>query len=482
MPGLRLNDPHAIRSPDLVSVRSAGIRSPSAGSPGSGGPGGPLLSVGSIVLHDTLRCDILRSPIAHLGSKSLAPGQPVFVMSRLTLQLRFVQVEPDHSKMSNARAGESPGGRGLLLDSNTSALEYVDGRIHLSTSMALPTGEQWGEPLHLADSLAGEAHYERIVSAGSALLHDLRTANINREENPKRRPTGGFLVRQAGAPVVGMLGSQWIDGEDGSRHTPITRSHDRHFSGMTSVSAPLEPIPEQSGGDSPSPSFSSAAYSPSLSHTAGGNGGCSHSHWEGEPSGSGSDEIIFHLRPIFRCSHCGIKPLQLLHSTSGSRAGHSTSTAVHRQNSPLSARTPTTASQLRGPQQSLPNKTYRAVCNLLSYHDPDERENIPDEFYAHFRIVFHFSDDRNYSSMPRDNEEPKPRTAAAAESPRFEKGCCRERHHVFQASIKIGKEADQKLRQKKELDFNDALARLEGKGNGGARYDRGIKGASSRSR
>lgn len=41
--------------------------------------------------------------------------------------------------------------------------------------------------------------------------------------------------------------------------------------------------------------------------------------------------------------------------------------------------------------------------------------------------------------------------------------CCPLREHIFRASIKIGKEGDAELQQKKEEDFSDALARLEGK-------------------
>lgn len=49
------------------------------------------------------------------------------------------------------------------------------------------------------------------------------------------------------------------------------------------------------------------------------------------------------------------------------------------------------------------------------------------------------------------------------DDPTQDDACCQLRQHIFRASIKIGKEGDAQLQQKKEEDFNDALARLEGK-------------------
>jgi hypothetical protein len=49
------------------------------------------------------------------------------------------------------------------------------------------------------------------------------------------------------------------------------------------------------------------------------------------------------------------------------------------------------------------------------------------------------------------------------DDPTQDDACCTLREHVFRASIKIGKEGDAQLQQKKEDDFTDALARLEGK-------------------
>jgi hypothetical protein len=290
--------------------------------------------------------------------------------------------------------------------------------------MALPEGELWGQPLHLADSLAGDAHYERIVRAGSALLEDLKTANENREDWPKPRPTGGFLVKDEGAPVVGMLGAQWVESEDMSKSAHRRRMHERAMSSMTSVSAPLEPIHEDSLA-------------------------CPNSHWEGEPSGSGTAEIIFQLRPLAKCGQCGIKPLQMLYAAGKKMSQHS-------------ARTPTALHHARS-MYTMPNKSFRLVCNLLSYYDAAAQDTVPDEFFAHFRIVFYLSDGLNY--MPsRQAGSPGPATPSSATSfNEQDKGCCGLRRHVFNASIKIGKEGDVKLRQKKEVDFNSALASLEGK-------------------
>ena len=365
-----------------------------------------FLSVGQVMLHDNLRCDILRSPIVHLGSsKSLMHGQPTFAMSRMTLQLQFVNIEPEPSNAN------SPYTR--------SALEYVDARIHLSSSMHLDDSEALPEPLHLADSLAGDKHYERILRAGTALLEDLKTANENREEHPKPSNTGGFLVREGGSPIVGMLGTQWLDGPDRfygkQSRPPGRRTHERNKSTSTVASAPLEPIYENS---------------------------CIASHWEGEPSGSGTETVVLQLRPLTKCPSCGTNPLQLLHAASKRAA------------TPSSARTPTS---LRSHEMQLvPNKAFKLVVNLLSY-DQDTADVVsssePSAFFAHFKISFYFTDDRAQVIVP-----------GRRKSHNHAKECCPLKRHNFSASIEIGKEGDAKLRQKKEVDFSDALAKLEGKG------------------
>ncbi|CAD6580258.1 MAG: hypothetical protein CYPHOPRED_001174 [Cyphobasidiales sp. Tagirdzhanova-0007] len=391
MPGLpRLNESRSAR------LATSPISNPALAS---------LISVGQIVLHDTLQCDILRSPIVHLGSKQLSHGQPAFASSRLTLQLRFLHVEPETSKADNL---------------SSSALEYIDARVHLSSSMHLQDGELYPEPLHLADCLAGAQHYERILRGGTGLLEDLKIANENREDYPKPSTTGGFLVRDGGSPVVGMLGAQWIDGPEkpyeGPKRTASRRKHERTISATSVASAPLEPIHEHSVT-------------------------CNASHWEGEPSGSGTEGIFFHLRPLSKCPSCGINPLQMLHATSKKAA------------TPSSARTPTSLHACN--MQLIPNKIFRLVVNLLSYDNATlEQDSVsaPDVFFAHFRVSFYFTDDR--ALFP----------PATSKNARVEKGCCPMRRHTFTASIEIGKEGDAQLRQKKEVDLNDALARLEGKG------------------
>ena len=353
-------------------------------------------------MHDTVRCDILRAPIVHLGARSLAPGQPTFAMSRLTLQLRFVKLDED----SKIRSRTDTTGTAAT----TAVLEYIDARIHLSDSMAIPQGADTdgrGEPLdflaplHLADALAGDQHYERIIRGGNALTSDLKTANENREESPKPRPTGGFIVKDGGAPVVGMLGATWQT-ETRSMRSSRTGRHVGIDSSITSASAPLEAIHEES---------------------------CSASHWTGDPSGSGTSDIVFQLCPLAKCSTCGVRPLHMVH------LGAKT---------PVSARTPTSlsAKTLSG---LVPNKSFRLVAHLLNMNN---EASHPEEFFAHVRIVFYFTDD----------DKPDKRDAAEGE-----KACCGLKKHVFTASIKIGKEGDAKLKQKKAVDFNDALARLEGK-------------------
>lgn len=296
-----------------------------------------LISVGSIALHDNLRCDILRSPIAILGSKSLISGQPTFSVSRLTIFMKFVAVEMDECD-TKLRATVMPPSEGQL--------EYVDARIEIRDSMYPNEAEYFNEPLHLADALAGDKHYERIIRAGTALTSDLKTANLNREECPKPRPTGGFIVKAECPPIVGQLGSQWLDVADMDRvlqpkraMSQVSNQHKRSGSSvsiLSNISAPMEVLSASSG--------------------------CSGSHWECEACGSGTEEIVFCLRPAQKCPVCSIRPLKLMHSNARPAHGDiKTSTAT-----------------------ALPNKAFKLVTHLLNMDDGQP----PDEFFAHFRIVF----------------------------------------------------------------------------------------------
>lgn len=297
-----------------------------------------LISVGSIALHDNLRCDILRRRIAILGSKSISAGQPVFAVSRLTIFMKFVPVELDASD-TKLRATVAPPSKGKL--------EYVDARIEFRDSMEPSESEYFNEPLHLADALGGDKHYERIVKAGISLTTDLRKANQIREEFPKARPTGGFIVKADFPPVVGQLGCRWLDETEADqslqpkRLTSQTQSnmHKRSasaFSTISNVSAPVVGLSKQTG--------------------------CTASHWECEPCGSGTSEIVYCLRPAQKCETCHARPLKILHSSpSGSRPDDTeTFTAT------------------------LPNKTFKLVVHLLNMDDGQ----VPEEFFAHFRIVF----------------------------------------------------------------------------------------------
>lgn len=198
MPGIIRNSQATERLRESMVSSVSHSSSLSAGST----PTGNLISVGSIQLHDNLRCDILRTSISVLGSKSLTPGQPVFAVSRLTIFMKFVPVELDASD-TKLRATVAPPSSGKL--------EYVDARIEIRDSMQPSESEYFNEPLHLADALGGDKHYERIVKAGNALTSDLRKANQNREEYPKARPTGGFIVKADCPPIVGQLGHRWSD-------------------------------------------------------------------------------------------------------------------------------------------------------------------------------------------------------------------------------------------------------------------------------
>lgn len=296
-----------------------------------------LISVGSIALHDNLRCDILRSPISILGSKSLVSGQPTFATSRLSIYVKFVTVEMDESD-TKLRATVTPPSNGKL--------EYVDARIEIRDSMEPSESEYFNEPLHLADALAGDKHYERIVKAGTALTTDLRAANQNREDHPKPQPTGGFIVKSNCPPVIGQLGSQWVDTADMDRSLQPKRAmsqvHNQHkrsgsaFSILSNISAPAEGRSATSG--------------------------CGGSHWECEACGSGTGEIIFCLRPAQKCPTCSVRPLKLLHSSAKGSFTDNTSES----------------------RAVLPNKTLKLVTHLLNMDDGQP----PEEFFAHFRIVF----------------------------------------------------------------------------------------------
>ncbi|KAK9899068.1 hypothetical protein P389DRAFT_188377 [Cystobasidium minutum MCA 4210] len=387
MPGFRKSDAEA--SEHLrESVVSNGSSFSTRSGPMTGNPTN-LISVGSIALHDNLRCDILRSAISFLGSKRLASGQPSFATSRLSIFLKFVPVEMDEND-TKLRATVTPPSNGRL--------EYVDARVVLRDSMDPSEAEYFNEPLHLADALGGDKHYERIIKAGSALTTDLRTANVNREDHPKPRPTGGFIVKSECPPVVGQLGTTWIDSPDMERPLMPKRA--------------LSQVQNQHKRSESAVSILSNISAPTEARSA--TSGCNGSHWECEACGSGTGEIIFCLRPAQQCSACNIRPLKLLHS--------GTKLASNDKQSAL--------------KTILPNKTLKLVTHLLNMDDGQ----TPDEFFAHFRIVFYFTDDESQDDA-----------------------CCHLREHVFRASIKIGKEGDAELQQKKEVDFNDALARLEGK-------------------
>lgn len=297
-----------------------------------------LISVGSISLHDNLRCDILRSPITILGSKSLAPGQPVFAVSRLNIFMVFYPVEPDESD-TKLRATVAPPSNGQL--------EYVDARIEIRDSMEPSESKYFNQPLHLADALGGDKHYERIIKAGSALTTDLRKANQNREDFPKARPTGGFIVKADCPPIVGQLGYKMTEDVD--------------------VNRPLQPKRPSSHLHSSQHKRSASAFSTFSNISAPAEGrststGCAGSHWECEPCGSGTNEIIHCLRPVHKCDVCSIRPLKILH-------GSSTEPQLD---------TKTKSNQL------LPNKTFKLVAHLLNMDDGQP----PEEFFAHFRIVF----------------------------------------------------------------------------------------------
>lgn len=348
-----------------------------------------LLSIGSLVIHDSVRCEVLRSGIERIGPKSLAHGQPTFLMSRLTLQVQLVRIEEDERINSRSNVTGTA--------STSATLEYIDAQIHLSDSMALPDETSVG-PLYLVDALGGDKHYERILRGGTALCEDLKQANLNREERPKPRSTGGFLVKEGGAPIVGMLGAQWIDPPFNGARLRRTGRHGRTESSTTSASAPLEPVHESSTS-------------------------CTSCHWMGECSGSGTGIVTFQLCPVLKCATCGIRPLQMIHLASRKAAVPCTPTALLARSLDL-----------------LPNKAFKLVCHLLSM---DNEASQPEIFFAHVKIVFYFTDDK---------------TAGGAEG-----GCCHLRKHVFTASIEIGKEGDQKMKEKKKQDFEEALERLEGK-------------------
>ena len=357
---------------------------------GSSPSASSLLSIGSLIIHDSVRCDVLRSSIERIGPRSLAAGQPNFLMSRLTLQVQLTRIEEEDRINSRTNVTGT---------ANTSAtLEYIDAQIHLSDSMSLPEAIK-SEPLCLADALAGDKHYERIVRGGTALCTDLKQANMNREEQPKPRSTGGFIVKEGGAPIVGMLGAQWIDPSVNAVRNRRTGKHGRTESSTTSASAPLEPIHESSMS-------------------------CSTCHWVDECGGSGTGTITFQLCPSLKCSSCGIRPLQMVHLASKKGTVPRTPTALSARNLNL-----------------LPNKAFKLVCHLLSM---DNEASQPEVFFAHVRIVFYFTDDK---------------AAGGAEG-----GCCHLKKHVFTASIEIGKEGDQQVKEKKRTDFEEALDRLEGKG------------------
>lgn len=463
------------RLPNSSPLSSMPVPTRTSATSTEGGPATPAspavsisnyLSVGSVVMHDNVRCDILRSPIHLLGSKSLAPDHPSFAMSRLALLIRFVQLDAT----TNSVGKEVP---------TTSYLEYIDARIHLSDSMHPPAGDTYfDQPLHLSDSLsvsgnanmtstAESQNYERISRAGSALVEDLKRANENREECPKPRVTGGFIVKEGAAPVVGMLGAHWFDEQ--MRPSTARAFSVRSSSSASSVkSASSARLPGSTfpgrrplAGDDRIKSSSTAASAPlepiHESHSV-----CSASHWEGEPSGSGTEDIIFQLKPLTRCSKCGERPLSLIHIAAGTRKPANDSTT----------RTPTSLRanlQMLGNQTFLPVKSFKLLANLISMdNDPDPLE----EFFAHFKITFYFTDDRTLSTSGSSEDEKRDgeREAAGAidgldsnlSTPRPMR-CCVDGKHTFRASIKIGKEWDAKLKEKKDVDFGDALARLEGK-------------------
>lgn len=334
MPGLWKNSQatERLRESVISSVSHSSSRSV-----GSAAAPLNLISVGSIPLHDNLRCDILRTPISTLGSKSLVPDQPVFAVSRLTVFMRFVPVELDESD-TKLRATVAPPSNGKL--------EYVDARIEIRDSMEPSESEYFNEPLHLADALGGDKHYERIVKAGNALTTDLRKANQNREDYPKARPTGGFIVKTDCPPIVGQLGYRWCDYTEADHFLQPKRAmsqvHKQHkrsasaFSTISNISAPVE--------------------APSASN------GCAASHWECEPCGSGTSGIIYCLRPAPKCDVCNIRPLKLLHSSSKG-------SLLEKKGSPAS---------------TLPNKTFKLVAHLLNM----DAGQPPEEFFAHFRMAF----------------------------------------------------------------------------------------------
>jgi hypothetical protein len=299
-----------------------------------------LISVGSIALHDNLRCDILRSPISILGSRSLSPGQPLFAVSRLSLIIKFVPVELDASD-TKLRATVTPPTRGRL--------EYVDARVELADSREPADSDIFNEPLHLADALSGDKHYERIIKAGTALTTGLRKANQTREDFPKLRPTGGFIVKADSPPVVGQLGSQWLDPPEAERvqqsRSGILQTVKRHARSASAASHASTNSPSAEGRE--------------------GTATCSGSHWECEPCGSGTGEIIFCLRPALRCPLCSLRPLKLIHD------------AAPKSDTP----SPEDASAFI---QALPNKTLKLVTHLLNMDDGQ----VPEEFFAHFRIAF----------------------------------------------------------------------------------------------
>ena len=253
--------------------------------------------------------------------------------------MKFVQVELENCD-TKLRETVKPPSKGRL--------EYVDARVYLRDSMEPSDAEYFNESLYLADALSGDKHYERIVRSGTALTTDLKRANENREDFPKARATGGFIVKENSPPVVGQLGSQWLDpAEDDSGARPqraisqMQKKSNRSaatFSTATAASMPLEPIRH--------------AHPP-----------CTASHWECEPCGSGTGEIIFCLRPVNKCATCDLKPLRLIHS--------STSRCNSSENALAFA-------------QTVPNKTFKLVSHLLNMDDGRPLE----EFFAHFRIVF----------------------------------------------------------------------------------------------
>ncbi|KAL7010344.1 hypothetical protein EMMF5_000367 [Cystobasidiomycetes sp. EMM_F5] len=380
-----------------------------------------LISVGSIILHDALKCEVTRSPIALLPSKPLSSGQPAFAMSRLTLQLSFVTLTTDEAAWARTNHKLGPNG-------NSTYLEYVDARVALSSTMALPENEglPWSAPLCLADGLSGEEHYERIVRAGSALIADLKEANQNREENPKRLGTGGFRVRQGGAPIVGMLGAQWVEQDVNSTGAKSATLSAARMSATSAVSSSATALDHSGARDSGISSASCPAGRASVTP-------CSSSHWESEPSGSGTTGVMFQLRPAMsKCSECRTRPLQAVFASARGKKVQGLEELSRQAKIAHLA----------------PNKTFRLVMNLMNYENTADAtatkaSDMSDEFFAHFRIVFYFSDDR------KSTEE--------------EKQCCPTGRHVFTASVKIGKEGDAKLKLKKVTDVGDALARLEGK-------------------